>query len=281
MNKKIKKIKKINENDTGASILNKKINEHYAGASILNLMQGRYHFWVKMTQPPTTQVAMWETMVRCTEAGRCSFELAQADEFMRDKFPFSLNESFSHFREDIFYQDGQRKSEEALFYAEAAQNNTSVSEASKDRKDKQDQLRLLNQDPPRPPSEEAVQHEQCFVNSNQEQPEQTSTTHHPKPSGNSYFVLPTLSKPQSGKPVDSIKVPFQIDSAASCNTLPVKHLIDIPWANFEPSNVVLQPYAKPFIHPIGQIKLKATRSSYVKFPHLPNHKHCPISTLKC
>ena len=30
---------------------------------------------------------------------------------MRDKFLFSLNECFSHFREDIFYKDGQRKPE--------------------------------------------------------------------------------------------------------------------------------------------------------------------------
>ena len=61
----------MNENYAGASILNKKINEHYAGASILNLMQDRYHFWVKITQPPTTPIAMWETMVRRTEADRC------------------------------------------------------------------------------------------------------------------------------------------------------------------------------------------------------------------
>jgi hypothetical protein len=102
---------------------------------------------------------------------------------------------------------------------------------------------LLNQDPPRPRLEGAVQHEQCFVISNQKQPGQTSTTPHPKPGGNSYFVLLTLSRPQSGQPDDSIKAPFQIDSAASCNTLPAKYLVDIPWAHLEPLNAVLQPYA--------------------------------------
>ncbi|CAB4003540.1 Hypothetical predicted protein [Paramuricea clavata] len=57
-----------------------KIKEHYVGAS--TLMQDRYHFWVKMTQPPTAPIAMWETMV-CVAADRCSFG-AQSDEFMSD-----------------------------------------------------------------------------------------------------------------------------------------------------------------------------------------------------
>ena len=35
--------------------------------------------------------------------------------FMRDKFLFGLNESFSRFREDIFYRDGQRKPEDPPF----------------------------------------------------------------------------------------------------------------------------------------------------------------------
>ncbi|CAB3998602.1 Retrovirus-related Pol poly from transposon [Paramuricea clavata] len=255
---------------------------------------------------------------------------------MRDKFLFNLNESFSHFREDIFYRDGQRKPEDppftlafvvsqALSY-EAAQKTskmlqhltteeqvhyTSASrdlpklfarpakpnmnlkpcwycgnkqshhrelcpaygktcsycrktghfakvcmQAVKGRKIKQQQVRLLNQDSPRPCWEESVRHEQCFDISNQKQPEQTSTTQHPKPV--------TLSRPQSGQPDDSIKVPFQIDSAASCNTLPAKYLVEIPWAHLEPSNAVLQPYAGSSIHPIGQIKLKSTRSSYVE-----------------
>ena len=34
---------------------------------------------------------------------------------MRDKFLFGLSESFSRFREDIFYRDGQRKPEDPPF----------------------------------------------------------------------------------------------------------------------------------------------------------------------
>ena len=49
-----------------------------------------------------------------TAAGRCSFSV-NADEFMRDKFLFSLNESLSRFREDIFYREGQRKPEDQPF----------------------------------------------------------------------------------------------------------------------------------------------------------------------
>ena len=49
-----------------------------------------------------------------TAAGRCSFG-ENADEFMRDKFLFGLNESFSRLREDIFYRDGQRKPDDPPF----------------------------------------------------------------------------------------------------------------------------------------------------------------------
>ena len=82
-----------------------KIKEHYVGAS--TLMQDRYHLWAKMSQADQTSNSAWETAVR-TAAGRCSFG-NNADEFMRDKFLFGLNESFSRFREDIFYRDGQRR----------------------------------------------------------------------------------------------------------------------------------------------------------------------------
>ena len=73
------------------------IKEHYVGAS--TLMQDRYHFWSKMSQATQTSISAWETTAR-TAAGRCSFGV-NADEFMRDKFLFGLNESFSRFREDI------------------------------------------------------------------------------------------------------------------------------------------------------------------------------------
>ncbi|KAL9983052.1 hypothetical protein ACROYT_G005176 [Oculina patagonica] len=88
-----------------------KIKEHYVGAS--TLMQDRYHFWTKMSQAQQTSISEWETAVR-TAAGRCSFG-AHADQFMRDKFLFGLNESFSRFREDIFYREGQRKPEDPPF----------------------------------------------------------------------------------------------------------------------------------------------------------------------
>lgn len=70
-------------------------------------MQDRYHFWVQMAQADQTSISAWETAIH-TAAGRCSFG-PNADELMRDKFLFGLNESFSRFREDIFYRDGQRK----------------------------------------------------------------------------------------------------------------------------------------------------------------------------
>jgi len=82
-----------------------KIKEHYVGAS--TLMQDRYHFWAKMSQADQTSISAWETAVR-TAVGRCSFG-GNAVEFIRDKFLFGLNESFSRFREDILYRDGQRR----------------------------------------------------------------------------------------------------------------------------------------------------------------------------
>ena len=88
-----------------------KIKEHYVGTSTLT--QDRYHFWVQMAQADQTSISAWETAVR-TAAGRCSFG-SNADEFMRDKFLFGLNKSFSQFREDIFYRDGHRKPEDPPF----------------------------------------------------------------------------------------------------------------------------------------------------------------------
>lgn len=76
-------------------------------------MQDRYHFWAKMSQAHQTSISEWKTAVRTAE-GRCSFGV-NADELMRDKFLLGLNESFSRFREDIFYRDGQRKPEDPHF----------------------------------------------------------------------------------------------------------------------------------------------------------------------
>ena len=66
-----------------------------------------------MAQADQTSISAWETAVR-TAVGRCSFSL-NADKFMRDKFLFGLNESFSRFREDTFHRDGQRKPENPSF----------------------------------------------------------------------------------------------------------------------------------------------------------------------
>ena len=76
-------------------------------------MQERYHFWVQMAQADQTSISAWETAVR-TAADRCSFG-PNADEFMRDQFLFVISESFSRFREDVFYTDGQRKPEDPPF----------------------------------------------------------------------------------------------------------------------------------------------------------------------
>ena len=88
-----------------------KIKEHYIGAS--TLMQDRYYFWVQMAQADQTSISAWETALRIA-AGHCSFS-PNADEFMRDKFLFGLNDSFCWFREDIFYRDGQCKAEDPPF----------------------------------------------------------------------------------------------------------------------------------------------------------------------
>jgi len=89
----------------------KKIKELYVGAS--RLMQDRCNFWVKMSQAGQTSITAWETTVR-TAAGRCLLG-TNAEEFMRDKFLFGLNEFFPRFREHIFNRDGQRKPDDPPF----------------------------------------------------------------------------------------------------------------------------------------------------------------------
>ena len=95
---------KILESDKGKPwIWLEKIKKHYVEAS--TLMQDHYYFWAKMTQADQTSISAWETLVR-TAGTHCSFAI-NADEFMWGKFLFGLNESFSHFREDMFSRDGQ------------------------------------------------------------------------------------------------------------------------------------------------------------------------------
>ena len=76
-------------------------------------MQDRCNFWVKMSQAGQTSITAWETTAR-TATGRCLFG-TNAEEFMRDKFLFGLNEFFTRFREHIFYRDGQREPDDPPF----------------------------------------------------------------------------------------------------------------------------------------------------------------------
>ncbi|CAH3196771.1 unnamed protein product [Porites evermanni] len=57
----------------------------------------------------------------------------------------------------------------------------------------------------------------------------------------------------------SKQIPFQIDSAASCNTLPSNHLTNIPCAKISPSKTVILPYASPPTKPIGHVTLTASK----------------------
>ena len=66
-----------------------------------------------MTQADQTSISTWETTVR-TAGSRCFFG-ANVDKFMRDKFLLELNDTFSRFRKDIFYRDGQQKPEDPPF----------------------------------------------------------------------------------------------------------------------------------------------------------------------
>ena len=66
-----------------------------------------------LTQADQTSISTWETTVR-TAGSLCSFG-TNADEFMRDEFLFGLNDSFSGFRDDIFYRYSQRKPEDSPF----------------------------------------------------------------------------------------------------------------------------------------------------------------------
>ena len=55
-------------------------------------MQEQYHFWLKLSQAYQTSITAWEVR---TAAERCSF-VTNAEELMKDKFLFGLNESFRH-----------------------------------------------------------------------------------------------------------------------------------------------------------------------------------------
>ena len=74
------------------------------------------------------QTSTSETAVS-TAVGRLSFGI-NAEEFIRGKFLFGLNESFSRFREDIFHRDGQRKLEDPPFTLAFLENQVISFEAA-------------------------------------------------------------------------------------------------------------------------------------------------------
>ena len=310
-----------------------------------------------MAQAQQTSISEWETAVR-TAAGRCSFGV-NADEFMRDKFLFGLNESFSRFREDIFYRDGQRKPEDppftlafvvsqAISFEAAQRTNTMLAsstieeqvhyttstflnkgthsypgrstkppnrpcffcgskqqhsrnmcpasgqtcnycrktghfsnvcqQAAKDRRSSKPtsqkatppdprhvHIRMVDQEQSSyAPSEKGIQYENCFTLSDQQPGSNADTTPlappplHQALADKGHFVLLDLTSSDS---YHSTQVPFQIDSAASCNTLPSSHLSNMPWAKVLPTKTVILPYASPPIKPVGQVTLKASKGS--------------------
>ena len=108
--------------------------------------------------------------------------------------------------------------------------------------------------------EEVVLRQHCFTISPQEQPRaQETNIYHPDAKEKGYFVMQALSSAQASQSNDLIEIPFQINSTASCITLPFKYLISMPCANLVHTSTVLQPYAGPPIHPIGQLTLKPRR----------------------
>ena len=105
------------------------------------------------------------------------------------------------------------------------------------------------------PPEDRLQYEHCFTISDAK-PRTAHTSSAVPDKG--HFVLLHLKSPDSNH---TIQVPFQIDSAASCNTLPSKHLSNIAWATVIATRTVILPYASPPIKPIGQITIEASKGS--------------------
>ena len=105
------------------------------------------------------------------------------------------------------------------------------------------------------PPADGIQYEHCFTisDANPHTAHASSTV-----PDKDHFVLLDLKIPDSNH---TIQIPFQIDSAASCNTLPSKHLSSTPWATVSPTRTVIIPYASPPIKPIGQTTIEACKDS--------------------
>ena len=105
------------------------------------------------------------------------------------------------------------------------------------------------------PSANGIQYEHCFtiLDMGPHTAHASSTV-----ADKGHFIFLDLKSPDSNH---TIQIPFQIDSAASCNTLPSKHLFNIPWATVTPTRTVTIPYASPPIKPIGQTTIKACKDN--------------------
>ena len=111
------------------------------------------------------------------------------------------------------------------------------------------------------PSEEGIQYESCFTLSDQQPGSNADITPlapPPAPADKGHFIFLDLTSSDS---CHSTQVPFQIDSAASCNSLPSRHLSIMPWAKVLPTKTVILLYASPPIKPVGQVTFKASKGS--------------------
>ena len=121
---------------------------------------------------------------------------------------------------------------------------------------RREHVRMVDQDESSAfPSEDGMLYEHCFTISNTKphKADESSTVPY-----KGHFVLLDLKSPDSNH---TIQVPFQIDSAASCNTLPSKHLSSMPWATVIPTRTVIIPYASPPIQPIGQTTIETCKDN--------------------
>ena len=91
-----------------------KIKGHYIGAS--TLMQDGYHFWAKMSQSYQSSISQNTKRNRGLNRQCPLFVRSQRRWIHGRQILFGHNHSFSDFREDIFYRDGQRKPEDPSIF---------------------------------------------------------------------------------------------------------------------------------------------------------------------
>ena len=117
----------------------------------------------------------------------------------------------------------------------------------------QEHVRLLQQEENLPYEPQTpIKYENCFTI-------QDTEPTCPQPSKEKgHFILLTLASSDSK---NSTQILFQLYSAAPCNTLPSKYLVNMPWAKQQPTNTVIMPYASPPIIPTGQVNLNAIRET--------------------